>query len=749
MSQSALVTGGTGGIGSAIVRRLRANGYEVVFCGRDERRAAALERETGAVFFRADATDRVAVDASVAFALERLGRVDLFVGNAGVLAEGPLASTTDEELELLVQTNLTSTFRYGRALFAPMRVQGSGVMVLIASDSAIRGSHRIPAYSVVKAGVVTLAELFGAEGAPYGIRANAVCPGNTLPGMAGDDPAGWRATASGAFATAGRRRRSSRVPGVARRGAHQRRDAAHRRRHGRRPSDGDARLRAQAEGGGAAGGAGGFLVVVALLTASRAIVLGFAERSVSATSSSGLFSPRPWSNSCLNDVMPSLASRACLPAERAIPGSLDDPKTSRMITASTSRCIGFSRPMGAAYRADARLTKAGREGVCRGLLRWALCSPAMRTGADRTLELLAAQVGRPVSEVETPVAMVDLDRLEANLTDLQSYCDEHGIALWPHTKTHKSPEIGLRQLELGAGGLTVAKTGEAQVFQEAGAPRILVHYPPFGTDKWERLARIAAEGVDLTVAVDGLPAAEGLAAALERRGARATLLVEMDVGLHRTGQTTTAGALALAQALTRLPAVEVAGISCYPGHSRGDAATVRSRIEAVDELLRATRDAFTAAGLRCDRISGGSTPSRYLTHETCVNELRSGTYSLLDRVDGTLDRCALTVAVTVVSDAVPDQIVIDAGSKTLTSDDHPAGGHGAIVGLPDADLHTINEEHGYVNVSALAERPAVGDRLQVIPNHACGCVNLHDGLLAVRDGVVDHVILVAARGLVR
>ena len=101
-----------------------------------------------------------------------------------------------------MQTNLTSTFRYGRALFAPMRVQGSGVMVLIASDSAIRGSHRIPAYSVVKAGVVTLAELFGAEGAPYGIRANAVCPGNTLPGMAGDDPAGWRATASGAFATA-------------------------------------------------------------------------------------------------------------------------------------------------------------------------------------------------------------------------------------------------------------------------------------------------------------------------------------------------------------------------------------------------------------------------------------------------------------------------------------------------------------------------------------------------------------------
>jgi NAD(P)-dependent dehydrogenase (short-subunit alcohol dehydrogenase family) len=202
MSRSALVTGGTGGIGSAIVRRLRTTGYDVVFCGRDEQRAAALERETGAVFCEADATDRVACDASVAFALERLGRVDLFVGNAGILLQGPLAETTDEEFERIVETDLTSTFRYARALFEPMRHQSSGVMVLIASDSAIRGSHRIPAYSVVKAGVVAIAELFGAEGAPYGIRANAVCPGNTLPGMAGDDPAEWRPTASGDYATA-------------------------------------------------------------------------------------------------------------------------------------------------------------------------------------------------------------------------------------------------------------------------------------------------------------------------------------------------------------------------------------------------------------------------------------------------------------------------------------------------------------------------------------------------------------------
>src|SRR5207244_9317692 len=167
----------------------------------------------------------------------------------------------------------------------------------------------------------------------------------------------------------------------------------------------------------------------------------------------------------------------------------------------------------------------------------------------------------------------------------------------------------------------------------AGAPRLGARCPPRGSEKWPRVARRAAQGVDLTVAVDGFASAEGLSAALGRAGARAELLVEFDVGLRRTGQVSPAGALELAQRLSNLPAVEVAGISCYPGHCRGDAETIRSRLAAVDSLMRETRDAFSDAGIRCDRISGGSTPTRYLTHETCINELRAGTYALLDRVD--------------------------------------------------------------------------------------------------------------------
>ena len=371
------------------------------------------------------------------------------------------------------------------------------------------------------------------------------------------------------------------------------------------------------------------------------------------------------------------------------------------------------------------------------------------TGADRTLALLEEQVGRTLAEVETPVAVIDLDRLEANLADLQSYADEHRIALWPHAKTHKSPEIGRRQLELGAAGLTVAKTGEAQVFQEAGAPRILVHYPPFGGAKWERLADIAASGVELTVAVDSSAPAEGLARVFDRRGLSVELLVELDVGMQRTGQSTVAGAVEVASRLAELPAVEVAGISCYPGHYRRGDPDGTAKLQAVDDLLHEARDAFDRAGLRRDRISGGSTPTRHLTHTTCVNELRAGTYALLDRNEADDERCALWIETSVISAAVPGQVVVDGGSKTFTSDPSPDGGHGSVVGLPGAMFTRVNEEHGYIDVSSLDERPRVGDHLQIVPNHACGCINLHDGVLAAREGVVDHVIRIAGRGLVR
>ena len=211
MSPVALVTGGTSGIGRACVERLRDDGYAVAFTGRDAARGAAVAGATGATFLACDARDRAQIATSVGAACTfGDGRIDLLVGNAGVLMAGPIAETPLAAFRELVEVNLTALFLYSRACFALMREQGSGSMVHIASDTGIRGIHELAAYSVTKAGAVMLSELFAAEGARHGLRANAVCPGDVEPGVQAtptghehdaEDPAGWDLPPNGRFGT--------------------------------------------------------------------------------------------------------------------------------------------------------------------------------------------------------------------------------------------------------------------------------------------------------------------------------------------------------------------------------------------------------------------------------------------------------------------------------------------------------------------------------------------------------------------
>lgn len=180
----ALVTGGTSGIGRAIVERLCADGFRVAFTGRNVERGLAVADSTGAAFISADSASRPAVDRAVDEALSWLrGRLDLLVNNAAIVYEGPLESTPDEVMDELFEVNVTAARRYATAAFSVMREQRSGVVVNIASDSAIRGIAKLPAYSVTKAALLAVSDLLAAEGAPYGIRCNAVCPGATHPGM--------------------------------------------------------------------------------------------------------------------------------------------------------------------------------------------------------------------------------------------------------------------------------------------------------------------------------------------------------------------------------------------------------------------------------------------------------------------------------------------------------------------------------------------------------------------------------------
>jgi NAD(P)-dependent dehydrogenase (short-subunit alcohol dehydrogenase family) len=210
--RAALVTGGTSGIGRASVERLAAEGMTVVFTGRNAERGRAVADATGAVFVRCDARDRAASDATVAEAAQLGGgRIDVLLANAGILMAGPIEQTPEAAFRELVEVNLTSLVRTSRAVFGVMRAQGGGSMIHLASDTGVRGIHFIAAYSVTKAGVVAASELFAAEGAPHGVRANALCPGDVVPGVQAtpvgfehhaEDPSGWVLPPSGRFATA-------------------------------------------------------------------------------------------------------------------------------------------------------------------------------------------------------------------------------------------------------------------------------------------------------------------------------------------------------------------------------------------------------------------------------------------------------------------------------------------------------------------------------------------------------------------
>jgi D-serine deaminase-like pyridoxal phosphate-dependent protein len=348
-----------------------------------------------------------------------------------------------------------------------------------------------------------------------------------------------------------------------------------------------------------------------------------------------------------------------------------------------------------------------------------------------------------LADLETPVLTADLDAVERNISRMQAYCDEHGVELRPHIKTHKLPELARLQLEAGAVGITCQKLGEAEVMADAGIEDILLSFPLVGSAKAERLAALAVR-VKMTVVGDSAAVAEGLSPVLARQGVEVDFLVECDTGLGRTGVQSPEEAAALAELVDGLEGLRFAGLMTYP-----------SLPETAPWLL-AAREAIEARGLSVERVSGGGTPTAERTHELgVVDELRVGTYIYGDRAciaNGSvpLDDCALRVVATVVSRPTRERAIIDAGSKTLTSDlAVDATGLGLLVEYPDAEVYALNEEHGYVDVSRCEPAPEIGDRVTIVPNHACTTANMHDEIVLHRGGEVVETLPTAARGKVR
>ena len=341
-------------------------------------------------------------------------------------------------------------------------------------------------------------------------------------------------------------------------------------------------------------------------------------------------------------------------------------------------------------------------------------------------------------DLDTPALYVDLDVLERNIARMQEQCRAWGVALRPHVKTHKIAEIAQMQLNAGAIGITVAKLGEAEVLP---GDDVLVAYPVL-KPKLPRL-RALAKTRALKVAVDSVDVArdlEGIAT-----------LVEIDVGVGRCGAQSSEQAVDIARACS-----DFQGIFYWP--SWLDEVGFRAACVKIDAVL----EALAAAGFESKIVSGGSTPGAAKTPLIPqTTEIRPGTYVFYDASSlhaqlCTEADCALRVLTTVVSTAVPGQCVIDAGSKTFSSDQtFGVGTYGHFVGR-SWTMRKMNEEHGYVELTPGGSpglendgRPRVGEKVWVVPSHCCATVNLHDEIAYGRGGRVEGSWKVAARGKVR
>ncbi|MBW3623961.1 MAG: alanine racemase [Armatimonadetes bacterium] len=361
-----------------------------------------------------------------------------------------------------------------------------------------------------------------------------------------------------------------------------------------------------------------------------------------------------------------------------------------------------------------------------------------------------------IADFETPVLLVDLDRLERNLSAAAEYARSHEIALTPHIKTHKSVEIARRQIAEGAAGLTCAKLGEAELMADAGFTDLLLAYPLVGEPKLKRLTALARRAT-VTVALDSIEVAAGIAEAAERDGVTVGILAEVDTGTRRCGLPPGPELVSLCRFLMGRKGLEYRGLMTYQGHLQGTAEGRAPLLADEADRLSDLYALLEREGIPFPIVSAGSTPNQWEMHRLPgITHVRHGTYVFNDRNTLVMEacapeECALAVAVTVVSTSIPGQIVIDGGSKTFSYDRLALGGEGfgLCVENPSLVLSIMNEEHGYVDVSQSERRYRVGDRLHFIPNHVCTCVNLHDTFAVHRDGQVEGVWAVDARGRVQ
>jgi D-serine deaminase-like pyridoxal phosphate-dependent protein len=350
--------------------------------------------------------------------------------------------------------------------------------------------------------------------------------------------------------------------------------------------------------------------------------------------------------------------------------------------------------------------------------------------------------------LDTPAMLVDLDIAEANIASMAAFARRSGLRLRPHLKTHKSLAMARRQLAAGAVGLCAATVGEAAAFAGGGVTDLTLAYPVVGARKLERLAAVC-RAADLTLVADSAAVADGYQEVARQAGRTLRVLIEVDTGMGRVGATPDA-APGLARHLSGCHGLEFHGILTHAGHAHDAEGQLGVERVAREEaaIMGAVRAELERAGHEVAVVSAGSSlTARYLSAADGITEIRPGTYVYNDLRtlacwSCTYEEIAATMLATVIS-VDGTRVVVDAGSKTLTTSTDPVYGQGHLLSRPDGAFTRLSEEHGVLSVDG-APRLSVGDRVRILPIHACVWSDLQPEVYGIRDGHVVERIRVDA-----
>ena len=369
---------------------------------------------------------------------------------------------------------------------------------------------------------------------------------------------------------------------------------------------------------------------------------------------------------------------------------------------------------------------------------------------------IPALPGMDESEIQTPCLVLDLDALERNVKKMGDYARSHGMRHRIHGKMHKSVDVAKLQMELGgACGVCCQKVSEAEVFARGGIKDVMVSNQVRDPAKIDRLARMPKLGARVLVCVDDEANVADLSAAAQKHGTEIEALVEIDCGAGRCGVTKTEDVVRIAKAIDAAPGLKFAGLQAYQGAMQ-HMDSYEERKAKVDVAIAMVRDAvegLRAEGLECDIVGGGGTGSYYFESNSGVyNELQCGSYAFMDadygrildaegkRIDQGEWENALFLLTSVMSHAKPQKAICDAGLKAQSVD----SGLPFIYGRDDVKYVKCSDEHGVIE--DLDGVLKVNEKLRLVPGHCDPTCNVHDWYVGVRNGKVEVVWPVSARG---